>query len=366
MDTRFSGVRFVWAIFLAAASWLNLYARAGEAAPLVAITPEEVTDPDFAWQGEYLGHSWGRSGVVGIQVVALGNGQFTGRWYDGGLPGAGPITVPGYTLNGKRSEENVIVLSGEGGLRVQLSPDRNVAERTGYGSWQLQRVTRSGPTLAMQPPPGAVVLFDGRSSDQLRNTRLAPDGTLLAGAMTTGAVQDFYLHVEFRTPYMPQARGQGRGNSGIYIQRRYEVQILDSFGLLGTDNECGALYRLQAPSLNMCLPPLTWQTYDIVFRAARWDKSGQKLADAEITVFHNGVAVHYHRPIVRKTGAGQPEAPQPLPIYFQDHGNPVTFRNLWLVHHDQSATGTPPHEGSQPMAFRNRGTSLRAHRWFCR
>ena len=131
---------------------------------------------------------------------------------------------------------------------------------------------------------------------------------------------------------MPTARGQARGNSGVYIQRRYEVQILDSFGLEGVFNECGALYRQTPPDLNMCLPPLAWQTYDIWFTPPRFAADGKtKLANARITVLHNGVPVHWHREITAKTGGGQQEGPEPLPIQLQDHGNPVMFRNIWIV-----------------------------------
>jgi hypothetical protein len=138
---------------------------------------------------------------------------------------------------------------------------------------------------------------------------------------------------------MPAAQGQARGNSGVYIQRRYEVQILDSFGLAGEPNECGGLYRQQAPDLNMCLPPLTWQTYDIHFQAARWDDAGKKTANAKISVYLNGVAVHAAREIPTKTGAGQPEGPEPRSILLQNHGDPVQFRNVWIV------------PGSQAVAF---------------
>ena len=129
---------------------------------------------------------------------------------------------------------------------------------------------------------------------------------------------------------MPYARGQARANSGVYIQRRYEVQILDSFGLKGVHNECGGLYRQQEPDVNMCFPPLSWQTYDIEFTAAQWNAAGEKTANARLTVLHNGEPIHRNRELRNKTGAGKPEGPEPLPIYLQDHGNPVQFRNVWL------------------------------------
>jgi hypothetical protein len=177
-----------------------------------------------------------------------------------------------------------------------------------------------------------MVLFDGTTPEHLEGAKLTDDGVLLAGVLTKFPVGAFRLHAEFRTPYMPRARGQARGNSGVYIQQRYEVQILDSFGLEGIENECGALYRQQRPEVNLCLPPLAWQTYDIWFTPPVFAADGQtKLADARITVLHNGYPIHWHRNITAKTGGGKQEGPQPLPIALQDHGNPVTFRNLWIV-----------------------------------
>ena len=171
------------------------------------------------------------------------------------------------------------------------------------------------------------------SLDLNRATSL-PEGWLAPGAMTRLPVKDFQLHLEFQTPYMPYARDQARGNSGVYIQRRYEVQILDSFGLPPVFDGCGALYRQQSPELNMSFPPLAWQTYDIYFTAARWDPEGNKTSDAQITVMHNGVPVHRRYSITAKTGAGQPETSYDGPLLFQDHGNPVQFRNVWLVSRD--------------------------------
>jgi hypothetical protein len=106
--------------------------------------------------------------------------------------------------------------------------------------------------------------------------------------------------------------------------------------LEGVFNECGALYRQQPPDLNMCLPPLAWQTYDIWFRAARFDDEGAKTANARITVLHNGVPIHSNREIIAKTGAGLPESPEPMPILLQNHSDPVHFRNVWIV------LGEPP------------------------
>jgi hypothetical protein len=131
---------------------------------------------------------------------------------------------------------------------------------------------------------------------------------------------------------MPSARGQGRGNSGVYLQGRYEVQVLDSYGLSGQDNECGGIYKVGRPIVNMCAPPLTWQTYDIEFRAPRFDAGGVKTADPVITVHHNGVLVQDELIVAGSTGAAlNANATQPGGIYLQDHGNPVQYRNIWVL-----------------------------------
>ncbi len=144
--------------------------------------------------------------------------------------------------------------------------------------------------------------------------------------------KDFKLHIEFRTPFMPEARGQGRGNSGVYLQNRYEIQILDSYGFKGADNECGGIYKVGAPMVNMCLPPMQWQTYDITFRAPRFDSRGNKERDAAVTVAHNGITIHDQRKLPGPTGGAlDNNVSEPGGIYLQDHGNLAQFRNIWLV-----------------------------------
>ncbi|MFO0904863.1 MAG: DUF1080 domain-containing protein [Pirellulales bacterium] len=302
------------------------------AKPRAMVELREV-DADYAFQGEFLGaFRVGRRGTVAyaLQVVALGDGKFDGYVLRGGLPGWGWDGGPRVKLSGERRDDRV-ALSGEG-VNVEVTPTG--ARVAGIDGWivSLARFERTSPNLGLRPPPGAIVLFDGRDTGELNGVKITSEGLLEVGAITKRPVGDFRLHIEFRTPYMPHARGQGRGNSGVYIQQRYEVQVLDSFGLPGEFNECGALYRQVPPALNMCLPPLVWQSYDIEFRAARFDAEGKvKIAPAVITVNHNGVAVHDSHPIASKTGAGQPEGPTPRPILFQNHSDPVRFRNVWLV-----------------------------------
>ena len=142
----------------------------------------------------------------------------------------------------------------------------------------------------------------------------------------------FKLHVEFRVPYMPQAKGQGRGNSGVYVQGRYEVQVLDSYGLDSKDNDCGGIYSVAKPLVNACKAPTVWQSYDIEFHSPKCT-DGKKTEPARITVLHNGVKIHDNVKIDKdNTTAGLGGDPcKPGPIMLQDHGNPVQFRNIWLA-----------------------------------
>ena len=150
--------------------------------------------------------------------------------------------------------------------------------------------------------------------------------------VTKGKFGDFRMHIEFCTPFMPEARGQGRGNSGVYLQGRYEVQVLDSYGLEGRDNECGGIYQIGEPIVNMCAPPMQWQTYDIVFRGARFDDEGKKSKGAEVTIKHNDVEIHKGTELPRVTGGAlDANEAEPGGIYLQDHGNRVRYRNIWLV-----------------------------------
>ena len=191
-------------------------------------------------------------------------------------------------------------------------------------------------------PGNTVILFDGNdfshwTADGGKNVGWKiVDGTMKivpksGSIMTKRDFTDFKMHIEFKTPQLPaNVKGQGRGNSGIYIQRRYELQILDSYGLEPKKNECGSLYKFRAPDKNVCSMPGRWQSYDIIFHAAKFD-DGRKVKKARITVWHNGVLVHNDVELENKTGAGRPEGPEPGPILLQEHGNVVWFRNIWIV-----------------------------------
>ncbi|MGX1115290.1 hypothetical protein RKD37_000653 [Streptomyces ambofaciens] len=196
--------------------------------------------------------------------------------------------------------------------------------------------------ITVRPHGARVALFDGTaaSQEQWQHT----DGRKVAWPLaeersmevccgdirTMDAYQDFKLHVEFRVPLLPDdVTGQDRGNSGIYLQDRYELQILDSYGDTTLDtNEAGAFYLKKAPDTNAATAPETWQTYDIVFRAARFDEDGAKTADARVTVVWNGKTVHDDVALDGPTAAGRAETPAAGAIRLQDHGNKVRFRDI--------------------------------------
>jgi hypothetical protein len=198
--------------------------------------------------------------------------------------------------------------------------------------FELKRVERKSPTLGVAAQEGAVVLFDGKNVDAWENGKLVDGHLLSTGTRTRQTFTNFTLHLEFQTPFMPAARGQGRGNSGMYLMDQYEVQILDSFGLTGENNECGGIYSIAKPKVNMCFPPLSWQTYDVDYQAARFDEEGKKTADAVVTIKHNGVVIHDKLQLPKATPGGKStDEKPPGALFLQDHGNPVRFRNIWVA-----------------------------------
>jgi hypothetical protein len=200
-------------------------------------------------------------------------------------------------------------------------------------------------------PAGAIVLFDGTDLGQWVNChgdkphwKLA-DGYMevtplkghrcprIQGIKTSKLFGDFQLHVEFNLP------AAGSVNSGIYLLRRYEIQIVNSHGKEIGKSNCGELYKQKPPDRDMCSKPGKWQSYDIMFRSPRFEKGSdgksKKVEDARITVIHNGVAIHNNVVVKSETGAGFPESPEPGPIMLQDHGSPVQFRNIWILATDK-------------------------------
>jgi len=290
--------------------------------------PKKV-DADYAIQGEYFGTDGEDN--VGVQVIAMGDGAFQAVGYMGGLPGDGWDGEQPNRVDGKRDGDTVKFDDGErysGTIEQELMTIFDEGKQV----IQLKRVDRKSPTLGKKPPEGALVFFDGSNLDQWKpGAKMTDHGLLMQGANTKTTFGSGRLHLEFRTPYKPKARGQGRGNSGCFLQARYEVQVLDSFGLEGKHNECGGVYSVKDPDQNMCFPPLTWQTYDIDFTAAEFD-GDKKIKNARMTVRHNGVVVHDDIEVPKRTTASPlGEGKERGYLHLQNHGNPVRFRNIWFV-----------------------------------
>jgi hypothetical protein len=304
-----------------------------------AYTNAKEAGPDFAIQGEYAGGVQPGDIPFGAQVIALGKSKFRIKFLKGGLPGAGWDGKTVYFADAA-SKDGEITYSGKAKIKEDQVMEYKGTSRAGYivcnieGKSTLKQVVRHSKTEGAKPPAGAIVLFDGSNADEWQGGKLVEGNLLNNGISTKRKFKDYKAHIEFRLPFMPESRGQGRGNSGFYfLQSMYELQILDSFGLKGENNECGGIYTIKAPSVNMCFPPLSWQTYDVEYKAARFDADGKKIiANPVVTVFHNGVKIHdnveipfctedHKRKITTNAGA----------IHLQNHGDPVYFRNIWLV-----------------------------------
>ena len=312
-------------------SWL--YA-ADSPAPAKADAPKApaakpAEEPDDGIQGVYAGADGGKAEVIG-----LGGGAYKVLLKSG----EAKIELSGQLEGGK------VALTGQaaGGTIA----DKKMTVAVSGAKRELAYTMPKSPTEGAKPPPGAVVLMpyeEGKKSslDAWTNMKGEPAAWLLlddgsvqvkgGNIKTKQALGNVRLHVEFRCPYMPAARGQGRGNSGVYLQSRYETQVLDSFGLAPKDNECGGIYSVAAPKVIASFPPACWQTYDITF-AAPEVKDGKITKPAVMTVEHNGVKIHENVKIDHVTTAGVAgPIVTPAPLMLQDHGNPVRYRNLWLV-----------------------------------
>jgi hypothetical protein len=309
--------------------------------------PADATLPAvFAVQGEYVGQIAGGA-KLGAQVIALDEiGAVQAVVHPGGLPGDGWNEKEKILLDGKLTDGQVPLVAAEGQRKyMDGSPPKFSATRTfppeGHKPWKgriadgilsgttddgqsftLKKTERKSPTLGEKPPEGALVLFDGKDGAKWSGGRVdSAAGVLHTDAQDVKSKDKFKaysIHLEFLLPFRPKARGQGRGNSGFYQTNGQEVQVLDSFGLDGLDNECGGLYSQKAPRINLCYPPLAWQTYDVDLLPAPTEKDKNA---ALLTVRHNGVVIHDKVPT--KLGGGG--------FTLQGHGNLLQYRNIWLV-----------------------------------
>lgn len=304
-------------------------ATSARAADGDAITDAAKAGKDYTIQGEYEGTAG--DAKIGAQIIALGDDKFRAVFYVGGLPGNGWTRSDKKIETESKLDGDEVKFTHEGKSAVLKDGKLTLIHENGEKVATIDKVERKSSTLGAKAPDGAVVLFGEKGDESKWNKgRLTEDGNLAVGSDTKDKFGDCTLHIEFRTPYQPKARGQGRGNSGVYLNSMYELQVLDSFGLSGENNECGGFYQIRQPDVNMCYPPLAWQTYDIDFTAAKYE-DGKKTKSARVTVKHNGVVIHDNIELPRGTPGRIGEGAGPAPLFFQDHGNPVAYRNIWVV-----------------------------------
>ena len=308
------------------------------AAAAVAAEAKEPFMGDY--EGQWSRGVWPRT--LAAQVIPRGGGQYEIVF----VPELYQRAAPYATISGQAEA---------GALRF---------DAVGWkGSAEGKKMTGSGvcksPRLGAAPPPGAIVLFDGSGFDQWQGvfrretvdeiTWKIVDGVMHAAptfdqhdfAPSIAArpvFTDFHLHLEFRLPLLAESTGQNRANSGVIIEdfNFYEVQVLDSYGLVGYYDDCGAVYRIAAPKQNMCLPPLAWQSYDVVYHDPRHDAEGNRVRPARITVDHNGKLIHKDvelpdSPGAQKLRREQPDSRKPGRITLQNHGDPMEYRNIWML-----------------------------------
>ena len=305
------------------------------------------------YSGAFTGDDW-KDRPIRVQVVAMSVVRYRAIFFIGqeervqvkGKKRARPKGVPKIEDEVLRKKAAVIdfkgAVEGRDGLEITgtIAKEKFTGEIHGAGinaAFALQRTFLDPPTRGMTAPEGAVVLLDGSNLDQwelVPRWRLQGSGSIKTSGSDIRSKQEFgdaQYHIEFLCPFMPSDSGQARGNSGVYVMGRYEVQVLDSFGDLPKDNLCGGIYQRATPVVCASLPPLQWQTYDITFKAPRFDASGNKTQNAVITVNHNGIVIHDNVALTDRTpgGASGPEASKGV-LLLQGHGDRVEFRNVWV------------------------------------
>lgn len=342
------GIRI--AFCLIAGTALRVWCQADNVPPLsgAVLTQWQI-------QGEYYGTVAGGA-KLGAWLVAKGNDAYTVVFLPGGL-----LTLPGQPYGGwDQTGWNRSTFSGTGtlagtGFSVTTASNYKAATLSGSGEdrvmtgispagavFILNRVVRNSPTHGLKPKPewgAATLLFDSATGPadlakwtQQDNTVQLSRKYLYRGVRTVATQGAGFLHIEFQGCFNPTATGQGRANSGVYIQGHYEAQVLDSFGGSGAIDDFGAVYSVKAPSVVASLPPLAWHTYDIYFTPRTSGAPGDAAGAATMTIFSNGVMTQDATPVTNVTTAGLSGSLLiPAPLYLQNHGNEVVFNNIWFI-----------------------------------
>lgn len=337
-------------------AWYTLNAKPGQDDPVTTYDAESARLSGGARvDTQHAGHTGagfaggfgekGAEATFDVEVDKKGTYDAGLRYANGPDPFTGTKTV-GLSVNGAKAEQ--VSLPSTGGWkrwstqteRVELRKGRNTltyavgAGDTGHVNLDALDIRRPGTRIDLFSGGSIASAWqhsDGRSPEWPHTAEQSME-VCCGDLRTKRHFKDFKLHVEFRVPKLPDdVTGQDRGNSGVYLQERYEVQILDSYGVEKlANNDAAALYLKKAADLNAATAPETWQTYDITFRAARFDKDGKKTSDARVTVLWNGKKVHDDVAVDGPTGAGDPESEAAGAIRLQDHGNKVRFRDVWV------------------------------------
>jgi len=312
-----------------------------------ALTDPTKVDGDFTVQGEYVGaiSEDGKTQKYGVRVGITQNlSEFKAIAYRGGLPGAGWEKKFSADKNkrlvewtGQTKDGSTVFPKFLRGSAVVRDGVMTVVGPNGDTIGELKRVIRQSPTLGAKPPPGAVVLFDGSGLGHFLPPRakMTDDKLLMVGARTKQSFTDFLLHLEFRVPYL-----RSPGHSAVFLQNSYHLAVAGrSFGAgAHSDLGCGGIRWVRAPDENMCLPPLTWQTFDVDYTAARFGVDGKIVQKPIVTVRQNGVLIHDRVELPDMTpfyrgGGTDPLSPQGGPLQFQSHADDrhYVYRNIWVL-----------------------------------
>lgn len=327
---------------------MKKFLLAGILALGVTASAMAASEKEIHLQGNFVGTATAASGEVmplTAQIVALGKGKHVAKVHVADAVVELNGMTQGKAEDGLCIYEGTVNLGGDLGVfKVSGKVENDVFSGTSQGNegtstFSLKRVEKGSPTMGQKAPEGATVLLDGGNLDAWvvqPYWQLIGDGAMGMRASSIQSRAEFgsaQYHIEFKTPFVPEEApgSQGRGNSGVYVMGRYEIQVLDSFTDAPRDNLCGGIYKKAVPIASACLPPEEWQTYDITFNAPEYDASGNKTKNAVITVVHNGVTIHNHAELDGATpgGVSGEEAAKGV-LMLQDHHNDVNYRNIWV------------------------------------